>query len=83
MTSVFGADGKYLPCTVILAGPCLVSQIRTKSNDGYDAVQLAFDDKKDKQSTKAELGHFKKVNSGAKRKIVEFREFPETPELGS
>jgi large subunit ribosomal protein L3 len=83
MTSVFGADGKYLPCTVILAGPCVVSQIRTKSNDGYDAVQLAFDDKKDKHATKAELGHFKKVNSSAKRRLVEFREFEETPALGS
>ncbi len=83
MTSVFGADGKYLPCTVILAGPCVVSQVRTKEKDGYEAVQLAFGDKKEKSATRAELGHFKKVNSGAKRKVVEFREFPEQPALGS
>lgn len=83
MTSVFRADGKYLPCTVILAGPCVVSQVRTKEKDGYEAVQLAFGDKKEKSSTRAEMGHFKKANSGAKRKLVEFREFPELPVLGS
>ncbi len=83
MTSVFRADGKYLPCTVILAGPCVVSQVRTKEKDGYEAVQLAFGDKKEKSSTRAEMGHFKKANSGAKRKLVEFREFPELPALGS
>ena len=83
MTSVFGVDGKYYPCTVIEAGPCIVTQIRTKAIDGYEAVQLAFGDKKDKSATRAEIGHFKKVNSGVKRKVVEFREFPEAPEVGS
>jgi large subunit ribosomal protein L3 len=83
MTSVFGADGKYIPCTVIHAGPCIVTQIRTKKTDGYDAVQLAFDDKKEKQSLKSEIGHFKKSNTTPKRKVVEFREFPEAPALGS
>src|SRR6476620_4264980 len=83
MTSVFGADGKYIPCTVIEAGPCVVSQVRTKEKDGYEAVQLAFGDKKDKHSTRAQVGHFKKVNAPAKRKVVEFREFPVMPELGT
>src|SRR5438128_552402 len=83
MTSVFGADGKYIPCTIIQAGPCVVTQIRTKETDGYEAVQLAFDDKKEKQSLKSEVGHFKKANTTPKRKLVEFREFPEAPALGS
>lgn len=83
MTSVFGADGKYIPCTVIQAGPCVVSQIRTKAVDGYEAVQLAYGDKKEKHATRAEVGHFKKVNTPAKRRVVEFREFPEAPALGS
>lgn len=83
MTSVFGTDGKYIPCTVILAGPCTVSQVRTKEVDGYEAVQLAFDDKKEKQSLKSEIGHFKKAGGTPKRKVVEFREFPEALELGS
>jgi large subunit ribosomal protein L3 len=83
MTSVFAADGKYIPCTVIQAGPCVVSQVRTKEKDGYEAVQLAYGDKKEKHSTKSEMGHFKKVNTPAKRKLVEFREFPETPAVGT
>ena len=83
MTSVFGAEGKYIPCTVILAGPCIVTQIRTKENDGYEAVQLAFDEKREKVSLKSEIGHFKKANTTPKRKVVEFREFPEMPALGS
>jgi large subunit ribosomal protein L3 len=83
MTSVFGAEGKYIPCTVILAGPCVVTQLRTKEKDGYESVQLAFDDKKEKQSLKSEIGHFKKSGTTPKRKVMEFREFPEMPELGS
>ena len=83
MTSVFGADGKYIPCTVILAGPCTVTQIRTKETDGYEAVQLAFDEKREKVSLKSEIGHFKKANTTPKRKVVEFREFTEIPVLGS
>ena len=83
MTSVFGAEGKYIPCTVILAGPCVVTQLRTKEKDGYESVQLAFDDKKEKQSLKSEIGHFKKSGTTPKRKVIEFREFPEMPELGS
>ncbi len=83
MTSVFAADGKYIPCTVIQAGPCTVTQVRTKDTDGYEAVQLAFGDKKEKHTTKAEAGHFKKSGATPKRKVAEFREFPEAPALGS
>src|SRR5450432_823466 len=83
MTSVFGADGKYIPCTVVLAGPCIVTQLRTQDKDGYSAVQLAFEDKKEKHSTQAMQGHFKKANTTPKKKVVEFRHFPEQPELGA
>jgi large subunit ribosomal protein L3 len=75
MTSVFDDNGKSIPCTVLQAGPCVVSQIKTVEKDGYFAVQLAFDDKKEKHTTKAEMGHFKKVNSTPKRKVVEFTGF--------
>ncbi|MBL7905393.1 MAG: 50S ribosomal protein L3 [Bacteroidales bacterium] len=75
MTSVYDANGKILPCTVIEAGPCYVTQIRTKETDGYDAIQLAFDDKKEKNTTKAEMGHFKKAGVTPKRKVVEFTRF--------
>jgi large subunit ribosomal protein L3 len=83
MTSVFSADGKYVPCTVIQAGPCVVTQVKTKETDGYDAVQLAFAEKKEKRTTAAMKGHFKKAGSTPKRKVVEFRHFPEAPEFGS
>ena len=83
MTSVFGAEGKYIPCTVILAGPCIVTQVKTKATDGYEAVQLSFDEKKEKHTTNAQMGHFKKTNTTPKRKVIEFREFPEQPALGS
>jgi large subunit ribosomal protein L3 len=83
MTSVFGADGKYIPCTVVLAGPCVVTQVRTEEIDGYSAVQLAFDEKKEKHSTQAMQGHFKKAGTTPKRKVVEFKHFPEQPELGA
>lgn len=77
MTSVFDENGKNIPCTVIEAGPCVVTQIKTKDKDGYNALQLGYDDKKEKNSTKAEIGHFKKANTGPKRMIVEFTGFPE------
>ncbi len=77
MTSVFDENGKNIPCTVIEAGPCVVTQVKTKDKDGYNALQLGYDDKKEKNSTKAEIGHFKKANTGPKRKIVEFTGFPE------
>jgi len=75
MTSVFGADGKNIPCTVIEAGPCVVTQVKTTENDGYNAVQLAFDDKKEKHTSKPLIGHFKKANTTPKRKVVEFRDW--------
>ncbi len=77
MTSVFDENGKNIPCTVLQAGPCVVTQIKTKEKDGYFAVQFGFDEKKEKHTTKAELGHFKKVNTTPKRKLVEFSGFDE------
>ena len=75
MTSIFDENGKNIPCTVLQAGPCVVTQIKTVEKDGYFAVQLGFDDKNEKHSTKAEMGHFKKVNSAPKRKLIEFTGF--------
>ena len=72
MTSVFSAEGKNIPCTVIEAGPCVVTQIRTMEKDKYSAVQLAYDEKKEKQTSKSLLGHFAKANTTPKRKLVEF-----------
>ena len=72
MTSVFDADGKNIPCTVIEAGPCVVTQIRTVEKDGYAAVQLAYDEKKEKHTSKAMKGHFDKAGTTPKRKLVEF-----------
>lgn len=73
MTSVFAADGKNVPCTVIEVGPCVVTQIKTHENDGYEAVQVAFDDKKEKNTPKPMLGHFKKANTTPKREVAEFQ----------
>jgi large subunit ribosomal protein L3 len=73
MTSVFSADGKNLPCTIIEAGPCVVTQIKTQEKDGYESVQLGFEDKKEKNTPKAMLGHFSKAKTNPKRKIVEFK----------
>ncbi|MBL0743292.1 50S ribosomal protein L3 [Chryseolinea lacunae] len=75
MTSVFGADGVNIACTVIQAGPCVVTQVKNEETDGYRAVQLAFGEKKEKNTTKAAIGHFKKANTTPKRDIVEFRDF--------
>ena len=75
MTSVFDADGKNIPCTVIEAGPCVVTQIRTVEKDGYAAVQLAYDEKSEKHTSKPEMGHFKKAGTTPKRKLVEFKGF--------
>jgi large subunit ribosomal protein L3 len=77
MTSIFDENGKNVPCTVLQAGPCVVTQIKTVEKDGYFAVQLGFEDKKEKHTTKAELGHFKKSNTTPKRKLVEFTGFEE------
>lgn len=72
MTSLFGEDGRNIPCTVIQAGPCSVLQVRTQERDGYKSVQLGFDDKSEKNVTKALLGHFKKADSLPKAKMAEF-----------
>jgi large subunit ribosomal protein L3 len=77
MTSIFDENGKNIPCTVLQAGPCVVTQIKTVDKDGYSAVQLGFDDKKEKHSNKAEMGHVKKVNTAPKRKLMEFTGFEE------
>jgi len=77
MTSVFDENGKNVPCTVLQAGPCVVTQVKTMEKDGYVAVQLGFDDKKEKHTTKAELGHFKKADTSPKKKLIEFTGFPE------
>jgi len=81
MTSLFNAAGKQINCTVIQAGPCVVTQVRTKETDGYTAVQLAFDEKKDKHTTSALKGHFKKANTTPKRKLVEFKGFEDEKKL--
>ena len=82
MTSLFDENGKNIPCTVIEAGPCVVTQVRTKEVDGYSALQLGFDDKTEKHATKADLGHFKKAGTSAKRKVVEFQGFESDFKLG-
>ena len=75
MTSIFGPDGDNIACTVIQAGPCVVSQVKNEETDGYRAVQLAFGEKKEKNTSKAEIGHLKKANTTPKRDLVEFRDF--------
>ena len=80
MTSIFDEKGKNMPCTVIECGPCVVTQVRTMEVDGYEALQLGFDDKK--TATKAAEGHFKKAGTVAKRKVAEFKGFDEEVKLG-
>ena len=80
MTSIFDANGKNMPCTVIEVGPCVVTQVRTEEVDGYEALQLGFDDKK--TATKAAEGHAKKAGTVAKRKVAEFQGFEEEYKLG-
>lgn len=75
MTSVFGPGGESIACTVIEAGPCVVTQVKNEQTDGYRSVQLAFGEKKEKNTSKAALGHFKKANTTPKKNIVEFRDF--------
>jgi large subunit ribosomal protein L3 len=82
MTSFFDANGKYVPCTVIEAGPCVVTQVKTNEVDGYTALQLAYDDKKEKHTSSSMKGHFALAKTTPKRKIVEFRSFEETKNLG-
>lgn len=75
MTSVFDENGNNVPCTVLEVGPCTVTQIKTVESDGYNAVQLAFDEKKEKRTTRAMLGHFKKAGTTPKRKVIELKGF--------
>ncbi|HXB41510.1 MAG TPA: 50S ribosomal protein L3 [Bacteroidia bacterium] len=82
MTSFFEASGKYVPCTVIEAGPCVVTQVKTKEKDGYEALQLAFDEKKEKHTSGAMKGHFAIAKTTPKRKSVEFKGFEEVKNLG-
>ncbi len=82
MTSIYDENGKNIPCTVIEVGPCVVTQVRTKEADGYEALQLGFDDKAEKQSNKALNGHFKKAGTTAKRRVVEFQGFEQDFKLG-
>jgi len=82
MTSVFSADGKNVPCTVLEAGPCVVTQVKTKENDGYNAVQVAYGEKKEKRTSKPLQGHFKQANTTPKRIIHEFKNFDEEYSVG-
>jgi len=82
MTSIFDERGRNIACTVIETGPCVVTQVKSPDKDGYSAVQLAFDSKKEKNTSKAELGHFKKAKTSPKRKVVEFRNFSKEVTLG-
>lgn len=82
MTSIFGANGKYVPCTVVEAGPCVVTQVKTKEKDGYESLQLAFDEKKEKNTSKSMQGHFKKAGTTPKRKLAEFDGFAEAKNAG-
>ena len=82
MTSVFSAEGKNVPCTVIEVGPCVVTQVKTVEVDGYEAVQVGFADKKEKHTTKPEMGHFKKAGVTPKRHLAEFKGFGEAYKAG-
>lgn len=82
MTSVFSADGKNVPCTVIEAGPCVVTQVKTSKVDGYEALQLGFQEKKEKHTTKPLMGHFKRAGVTPKRHLAEFKDFDQVFNLG-
>jgi large subunit ribosomal protein L3 len=82
MSSIYSADGKNVACTVIQAGPCVVTQVKTSESDGYTSLQLAFDDKREKSTTAALKGHFAKAKTTPKRKVAEFRHFVTKHNLG-
>ena len=82
MTSVFSADGKNVPCNVIEAGPCVVTQVKTSKVDGYEALQLGFQEKKEKHTTKPLMGHFKRAGVTPKRHLAEFKDFDQVFNLG-
>ena len=82
MTSVFSADGKNVPCTVIEVGPCVVTQVKKEETDGYAALQLGFEEEKEKHLTQPELGHFRKAGVSPKRHLAEFKGFDDQYNLG-
>jgi large subunit ribosomal protein L3 len=82
MTSVFDPTGKQTACTIIEAGPCVVTQVKTQENDGYSALQVAFGDKKEKQTSSAEKNHFAKAGTSAKKFVKEFRNYSEEKNIG-
>ncbi len=82
MTSIFSAEGKNIPCTVLQVGPCVVTQIKTKENDGYEAIQVAYGNKKERKTNSPMNGHFKKAKTSPKRKLVEFSNFKKKYKLG-
>lgn len=82
MTSIFSADGINIPCTLIEVGPCVVTQVKTLEKDGYSAVQLGFDEKKEKHTSKPMQGHFEKAGTTPKRKLVEFKKFKDEKSPG-
>jgi large subunit ribosomal protein L3 len=82
MTRIFETEGKVVPCTLLELGPCVVSQIKTLETDGYEAIQLGYDNAKEKNVTASMMGHFKKAKSEPKRKLVEFKSFEKSVNLG-
>ncbi len=82
MTSMYSADGKNLPCTVISTGPCVVTQVKTMKTDGYEAVQLGYGEKKEKRTTKSLKGHFNKSGGSLLRTLVEFKGFKQEVKAG-
>lgn len=82
MTSIFGAEGNNIPCTLIEAGPCVVTQVKTPEKDGYSAIQIAFGERKEKNTPAALKGHFKKAGTTPKTKAVEFKDFEQDLNLG-
>ncbi len=82
MTSIFDENGKNVPCTILEVGPCVVTQVKTISVDGYDALQLGYYKKTEKRSSKSSIGHFKKANSSPLKKLVEFKYFDDKFKLG-
>lgn len=82
MTTIFNAEGQAVPCTLIEAGPCVVTQVRTEEKDGYKAIQLGYGEKKEKNTSRPLVGHFKKAGTTPKRKLIEFKEFEKEYSLG-
>jgi large subunit ribosomal protein L3 len=82
MTTIFNAEGQAVPCTLIEAGPCVVTQVRTEEKDGYTAIQLGYGEKKEKNTSRPLVGHFKKAGTTPKRKLIEFKEFEKEYNLG-